>query len=89
MIPENVLNRTLYKHTNESKYLNFLILGKKPKTYIVGIETKDHTLLGRLKWYGSWRQYVFESEPQCIFNVGCMEDIIKMTDTINKLQKVK
>ena len=89
LIPESIIDATLNKHSQESKYLNFCILDKKPKTYVIGIETKYSDVLGALKWYGPWRQYVFKSEPDCIFNVGCMNDIIKLTDTVNKLQKVK
>ena len=89
MIPESVIHTTLDRHSQESKYLNFTIIGKKPKTYIIGIETKYCILLGTLKWHGPWRQYVFEAEPNCIFNVGCMTDVIKLTEVINKLQKVK
>ena len=89
LIPESIIDTTLNKHSQESKYLNFCILDKKPKTYVIGIETKYSDALGALKWYGPWRQYVFTSKPDCIFNVGCMNDIIKLTDTVNKLQKVK
>lgn len=89
LISESVIETTLNKHSHESKYLNFFILDKKPKTYVIGIKTKYSVPLGELKWHGPWRQYVFESEPNCIFNVGCMTDVIKLTDSINKLQKVK
>ena len=32
-------------------------------------------LLGQVEWYAPWRQYVFEPEPGCVFNVGCLDDI--------------
>ena len=89
MIPEPIIKAALNEHSKESKYLDFLILAEKPKTYIIGITTKYGDLLGRLKWYGPWRQYIFESNPECIFNAGCLTDVIKLTEVVNKLQKVK
>ena len=89
MIPKPIISAILNNHNQESEYLYFYILDQKPKTYVIGIDTKYYDKLGVLKWYGPWRQYVFKSEPDCIFNVGCMNDIIKLTDTVNKLQKVK
>ena len=87
MIPDPVLNDVLATHGRESKYLNFSILDKMPKTHVIAIETKYCDLLGKLKWHGPWRQYVFKSEADCIFNSGCMTDITRLTDAINALQK--
>lgn len=31
--------------------------------------------LGIAQWYSPWRQYCFFPAAQCVFNVGCIEDI--------------
>lgn len=31
--------------------------------------------LGRVKWYGPWRQYCFFPAGECVFNAGCLDEI--------------
>ncbi len=63
----------------ESKYLDFAekyIPGGITKQVLV--KSKKHGfVLGLIKWYGGWRQYVFFPEPGTIFNPACMDDISK------------
>jgi len=60
-----------------SKYLEFLLLEKKPKTKVVVVYSKKSgDRLGIIKWYGAWRQYAFFPETGTIFNVECLNDII-------------
>lgn len=33
-------------------------------------------VLGIIKFYSPWRQFVFAPSPGCLFNSGCMEDLI-------------
>jgi hypothetical protein len=42
--------------------------------------------LGTIKWYGAWRQYCFFPEADCVFNNGCLKDIIEF---INDCMTVK
>lgn len=59
-----------------SKYLEFLLLEKKPKTKVVGVYSKKNgNRLGIIKWYGPWRQYAFFPEKDTLFNVDCLADI--------------
>lgn len=44
-------------------------------------------LLGKIKWYGAWRQYCFFPEPGCLFNVGCLETITRNVDVLNKQRR--
>lgn len=62
-----------------SKYLSFednLLLGKGKKTKVILVISKrsDH-VLGEIRWYGSWRQYVFFPAPQTIWNPECLRDV--------------
>jgi len=48
--------------------------GKKTKIWEIASKSNGG-LLGRIKWYGAWRQYCFFPEPDTIFNIGCLADI--------------
>ena len=39
------------------------------------INTKSGHPLGRVMWYGPWRQYCFHTVGQAIFSNGCLNDI--------------
>ena len=55
------------------KYMIARLIETKPKTAVYNILSTHHgAKLGQIKWYGPWRQYVFESEPLTIFNRDCM-----------------
>jgi len=61
-----------------SKYLEFRLLEEKPKTKIIEVVSKTHSLpirLGIIKWWSSWRQYAFFPETGTIFNIECLNDI--------------
>ncbi len=61
----------------ESKYIEFYELADSGKTKIWDILSKRHgDILGKIKWYGAWRQYCFFPSPAVVFNKTCMEDII-------------
>lgn len=64
---------------------------KKPQerlTFIVEvIAVRDGTLLGLIRWYGPWRQYVFAPEAGCVFSVGCMKTIERNVHVMNEIRK--
>jgi hypothetical protein len=44
-------------------------------TVIIHILNRRHDdLLGTIRWYGPWRQYVFEP-MSAVFSAGCLEEI--------------
>lgn len=46
------------------------------KTMITLVRSRrTMTLLGRIRWYGPWRQYCFEPEGATVWNKGCLDDI--------------
>ena len=68
----------------ESKYLVFDKYTKQGrKTPIYEIKNKA-TLdsLGVIYFYPAWRKYVFESNPQIIYDTSCLTDIINFLQEI-------
>lgn len=61
---------------------------KKTKTWKI-VSNKNNVTLGTIYWYNGWRQYVFSPEPQTIYSLGCMEDIIKFIDKQRRLHKLQ
>lgn len=63
----------------ESKYMEFNKIGDTGKTEIWDVISKSSQfILGKVKWYGPWRQYCFFPSPNCVFNRTCMDDIKKL-----------
>lgn len=73
--------------TAESEYMVFvrdLEWEKNHKTQFWTIKSRrSGDLLGDIKWYGPWRQYVFEPYD-AIFNTGCLADIYKFIMALNE-----
>ena len=68
-----------------SKYLEFNMLEKKPKTEVYEIVSKrNKERLGIIKWFPRWRQYAFFPESGTIFNVECILDIVSFTRGLRK-----
>lgn len=63
----------------ETQYLVFVEIPQSVhggKTRRWRVESKNSgTLLGRISWYGPWRNFVFYPEDDTLFNVGCLMDI--------------
>jgi hypothetical protein len=67
------------------KYINFVKIADKPKTSVFAcINNRSGEPLGTVQWYAPWRQYCFFPANECVFNVGCMDDI---KDFIGQLKK--
>ena len=37
---------------------------------------RDKGQIGIISWYRPWKEYVFSSRPECVFNNTCLTDII-------------
>lgn len=73
----------VFYHT---QYLKFQCVGTSTsgKTEIWQIfNLKSGILLGTIKWYGRWRQYVFYPEPDTLFNNRCLADIMNQLSDLN------
>lgn len=45
------------------------------KTVVIHVHSKSHgDRLGTIRWYGAWRQYIFEP-TEAIFSEGCLKEI--------------
>jgi len=59
-----------------SRYLTFKELPSSGKTAIYLVNSTSHGFtLGRISWFGRWRQYTFFPEPETVFNRECLNDI--------------
>ena len=60
----------------KGKYLEFRVIGEKPKTKVYGVfETRTGDLIGTIYWWGRWRQYVFEPDEETIWSWDCLQTI--------------
>lgn len=66
------------------KHLNFPEIETKKKTSVFGVlSTHDESYLGKVFWYGAWRQYVFEPDKGAeydeyaatIFSWDCLAEL--------------
>lgn len=46
----------------------------KPVYRIYNNRSKEQ--LGILSWYKPWKQYVFSSRPECVFNNLCLRNVL-------------
>ncbi len=61
-----------------AKWIEIVLVGKKPKTNVWQVRATASGLpLGNIKWYGGWKKYAFYPETGCIFEEDCMRDIIE------------
>jgi len=74
----------------DSKYLDFSWLGKSAtgRTHRWTVDAKrSGDILGVVEWYGPWRQYVFQPDPNTEYNKGCLLDIADFLDEMNAEQR--
>lgn len=59
------------------KYLSFRRReSPSKKTVVVDVVSKScEALLGRIKWFGRWRQYAFFPASDTVFNSDCLSRI--------------
>lgn len=76
----------------ESRFLKFQDLtepDKKTRTICISTKGPSDSCLGWIKWYGAWRRYVFMPEPDMVFDIACMEDIIEVIKDLMDERKRK
>lgn len=66
----------------ETEYLRFReVPSPGLKTKVWTVESKNQgSVLGLVRWFGRWRQYVFEPSTGTLFNNGCLSDIETFLD---------
>lgn len=60
--------------------------GRKTEVWLV-CAARDGALLGRIKWFGRWRQYAFFPSPGTVFNPDCLEAINEQIRTLMRRRR--
>lgn len=68
-----------YKYINIRQVDNEVFEGK-PVYRIFNNRTKAQ--LGIISWYKPWKEYVFSSQPECVFNNTCLHDLLNFIESI-------
>jgi len=70
-----------YKYINICNKQDELFEGK----FVYRIyNNKSNAQLGIISFYKPWKQYVFSSQPECVFNNSCLHDVLDfMENKIN------
>jgi hypothetical protein len=74
------------KEKVEYKFITFEEIessGRTKKFICKNIKSED--ILGFIRWYSFWRQYIFYPEP-CLFSKGCLDDISHFLNLIKDLR---
>jgi hypothetical protein len=64
------------------KQINEELFEKRPVYRI--FNNKSNEQIGILSFYKSWKEYVFSSKEECVFNSGCLRDVLDFIDNITK-----
>lgn len=70
----------------ESDYLRFVEEpnpGKKTRRWRIESKSSGQRL-GRVGWWGAWRQYVLSPHLDTVWNKGCLEAVNEFLDAANK-----
>ena len=72
-----------------SQYLRFVLVRDTGKTLIYNVVSVSQDVpLGQVRWYGRWRQYVFEPIPNTIWNKDCLRELANFLDGLMKERRV-
>lgn len=72
-----------------SKYLRFNLIRDTGKTQLYEVVSAHRgTVLGRISWYGPWRQYIFEPELDTIWNKECLQDLVGELDRLMEARRL-
>jgi len=67
------------------EYIQFELIERKPKTNVYLVRNIVHgSDLGRILWYGGWRQYIFEPGQSTVWSHDCLKKIEEFLLTLNE-----
>jgi len=72
-----------------SKFLEFKQIpyeGKTKRFEVISI--KHEYCLGRISWYGAWRQYTFSPASNTVWNKDCLKDIQNFLEALMIERKI-
>lgn len=71
-------------------FLTFRQVRDTGKTKVFSVDGKfSGESLGFVKWYGSWRRYVFYPGQMMLFDSGCLTEITTFIDGLMAERKTK
>ena len=58
---------------------------RKSKTVVIEVINTSDQHLGWIRWFGTWRQYVFDPtlDAPTTFNNGCLQGVVDMLTHLN------
>jgi hypothetical protein len=71
----------------ETEFLEFIVAGQRPRTFIWEVRSRSGNCLGTVAWYSAWRQYVFYPDPETLYNHQCLDEIRRFVVDMTDLQK--
>ena|SRR5256885_11213324 len=79
---EHGVARTKRLAGHETEYLLFReVPSPGLKTRVWTVESKNRgDVLGLIRWFGQWRQYIFDPADGTVFNATCLSDIESFLD---------
>lgn len=74
----------------QGKWINFVESGDTGKTKIFEVQNKDSLqFIGKIKWYGPFRQYSFFPNDNTVYERQCLLDITKFIHHLMLQRKLK
>ena len=73
-----------YKYFNV--FAEALKPGRKTQDYTV-VNRSSGSIIARIRWYGSWRQYCFFPEGETVWSDGCLTDVQQFIERLAKNRK--
>lgn len=73
-----------------SKHLGFHLVNDTGKTQTYSVDSRSGGYrLATIKWYGAWRQYTLNPEPETIWNKECLLDTIDFISVLMEARKCR
>ena len=66
-----------------SNYLRFVLVHNTGKTKVYSVDSVSQGgRLGVIRWFGRWRQYTLEPEPDTVWNKDCLREVAGFVDAL-------
>ena len=70
----------------QGSFITFIRTGNSGsgKTQVWTVRAALNEELGRVKWFGRWRTYTFDAEPNTVYEKTCLREIAQFCDELTK-----
>ncbi len=69
------------------QYLTFVKIKQKQKTSVWRVDDRDGNELGRVFFYGKWKQYSYEATSPAIYSSSCLADVMTFLATSERTRR--